>query len=467
MKSKYLFLLLPLVALIPACPVADPGTPKPKFAFGVVQNPVLPTIWGASNFYIDPANVTTTATDSGNLCTSNATPCLTWHHLNDQVWGCQGSPSGCPRFRQSVTIQQDSNHTDNSDPVYFQPTIENQAVVSYVCPLGASQQLATATLNVVTAKNRATPQLLATTFTGFTGTALAANQFMVNATHPSSAWVYTAAGGIMSQPLVRPALPLATAAPAEVDTWANADAITTYAPVQANIVALLPTLVDYNGAQNNGLQVQNCNVYDPAGGGNPLRINGSVRFAETLITRNVQLATIGNSTTSVFANTDFQFSAYGGELSNALRVSVFGGLSRAKLALMNMQIDDDTIIGATTGAAINTQSYMYVDTGVTLSAYPSNGTSVVVSNVTWGPGTYNAVGRINYPSGAGAAATAFKITTLAINGQSKACADIPGAATAFGTCNLSMTAAQADTTLGATTGCLSPGNGGAFCNYGP
>jgi hypothetical protein len=83
-------------------------------------------------------------------------------------------------------------------------------------------------------------------------------------------------------------------------------------------------------------------------------------------------------------------------------------------------------------------------------------------------GTFNAIGKTIYPSGAGAAAAAFKPgVSLQANGLTVACIGNPASATGVTVCNSPVTASNLDGTLGTSipNGCLfNPGGGGAFCN---
>ncbi len=88
--------------------------------------------------------------------------------------------------------------------------------------------------------------------------------------------------------------------------------------------------------------------------------------------------------------------------------------------------------------------------------------------VLWGPGIidFEGVSRFFYNPGAGEAASFFKQTGgMASNGQTLVCSSYPGSTA--GACNLTLSAAELDTKLGATSGCLGAPGGGQVCNYGP
>ena len=86
------FLLFLAVCVVSSC------TPTPtKFgASGGTASPIIPASWTVPCVVYRSGNSSGTASDSNN-CTTSATACLTWHQINDARWGCQGSPSVCPR----------------------------------------------------------------------------------------------------------------------------------------------------------------------------------------------------------------------------------------------------------------------------------------------------------------------------------------------------------------------------------
>ena len=247
-----------------------PTIPAPTPA----STPILQPAWSTAAWFVDPSNATGCASDS-NTGTSatcgggTVGPLLTFQQLNVQRWGCAGNPRACPRLRQTTTITFLSSHTSNADPVILYPSLEAGASLLVVGNLGATQQAATGTLTTVTAKNRATPQLLQSTH-GF-GTSLLSGQLVVNSTHASRAMVY--AGGSpakFTQPLAVTTLPLATAStlPAEVDTWANGDTVTLYNLAAVDLVDLRPIVADYAAGAGGGLYLSQLTTFDPAGVGN-------------------------------------------------------------------------------------------------------------------------------------------------------------------------------------------------------
>ena len=452
--------------------------------------PIIPTSWTIPNWYIDPANSATCAGDtnsgtaatctggcSGSTCPSGIGPLQSFQELNVHRWGCQGNASVCPRLtghNQTYTIEFLSSQTVSTDPVYLQFSQENGAAMVVEGVLGTAQQVCSTTLSAVTAKNRATPQLLKVSFAACAGAA--ANQLVVNSTHSSRAWIYSTAGGgawNMSQPLAPYTVPVYNPTGTEVNTWAATDAVVVYNPVQINLVLYNPILSDFNqGTFANGPDFYQAVAWDPNGAFNDNAEYGAVIFVESQIQRTAAF-TPQASTGIGFANTvnigGLTYSGFN-VLGND-QVTASGGVLNAPggTNLASAYLDQDVIIGpanSKNGMGAILQGTVYIDTGTTVTTYGPwkyTGTSAL-----WGPGNFNAAGRVTYPAGAGAAAAEFLLTgSLEINGQSLSCIVVPSVASPTLTCNTTVTAAHLDSNLGATSGCLSALGGGAFCNYGP
>ena len=137
---------------------ACPAVKRPLMATG--QTPIIPPSWTVPNWYIDPQNTTTCASDSnsGTSATCGGAgigPIVTYQELNVHRWGCQGDPSACPRLSPKHDAQLPQQADERGGLVFFDPSIELGGYAAVVCPLGSAQQIATGTLNVVTLKNRA------------------------------------------------------------------------------------------------------------------------------------------------------------------------------------------------------------------------------------------------------------------------------------------------------------------------
>jgi hypothetical protein len=320
---------------------------------------------------------------------------------------------------------------------------------------------------------------------------------VVNATHPSVAFLLrntTGATWLISQPLTANGPPPYNGGATEVDTWAGEDSVSIYNLVQVNLVQFQPVLT-FTGASStfSSGTLERVNVWDPGGlyAGlvylNTARIGAAVNVVESVAQR--QLLFEGVQSAANF-NTSENSTLLGGVLgcpvsplssstSFSLRCAFLGGtISNAaggfQSQIAGALLDDDVVVGAALrGSSLGTGAIgtLYVDTLSSLWVQgPANLNPFATgsgSNIIYGPGTLNAFGRVTYPSGAGAAAAAFKITTLQINSQTLACKAQPGAGGITTTCNLSLNAALLDTNAGATSGCTFLPAGGSFCNFGP
>ncbi len=180
-----------------ACRAADGQWRCPKLVqrhllAAAGNQPIIPSSWTIPNWYIDPANATTCASDSNSgtsaTCSAGGVgPLKSYQELYVHRWGCLGTPSYCPRFRQNVTLTFLSSHTDNSDPVLGAFSLENGAQVLIQGQLTSAQRVCTGTITVNAAKNRTTGQVLEATLP----CAVTAEDLIVNSTHASRAWTYS------------------------------------------------------------------------------------------------------------------------------------------------------------------------------------------------------------------------------------------------------------------------------------
>lgn len=445
---------------------------------------------------IDPQNVSGCATDnpqsSGGIaqwgtsctCANGNGPLASWYGLNTQRWGCGAANAGCPKLRQNTTITFASSHTNNSDPVYFKPLIENGAFVMLQGALPTASQTGTALS--VTAKNRATPTILKSTFTltaadGGVAPSLAVGELIVNATHPSRNWVYTNGSPAgLTTPLTAEVLPASpTITPAEVTTWANSDAVSIYTPVNVNIAQISPVVTDLNQSTfNNQLIVYNLNFFDP-GAVDPITFDGSgyVQVYESAFSRTaiVNIGSTSSVTGPVFTNCIFNGSVnvtgYGGGAQFA-SPRFIGGAFLSSFQLNGANVDADAIV-AQNNSTIGSGNLgtVYVESAKTLQVSgPVGSASSYNTNtpVEWGAGTVNVTGtgRLGYPAGAGKAVATLTTTGLQINGQTKYLTVLTSSATGIVTGNTTLTAAALDASFGATSGCAL-GFGANICNVGP
>jgi hypothetical protein len=452
---KKLLLLLAILTVWSCTPQA-----RTFGASGGTASPIIPASWTVAAWFIDPANSSGTASDSNN-CTSSATPCLTWHQVNDVRWGCQGSPAACPRFQQSTAIEFMSSQADNTDPVYFYPAAERGSTIQIFGPLGAAQQIATGVLSNVTAKNRATPQLLLAQ-----SGATAIHQLVVNTTHASRAWTYLLSSGSIYK-MTQPEAPITVpgGCGAEVDTWTNGDSVTVYAPVQVNISSTNYIQNDFNGGfNNNQIYLYNISVNDFGASGINSQLTGSIA-SESLVVRGFGVggpfdAVTTSNCNSFFVNAVNAFSTRGGNISFSAG-ALLGVSTLSNVALSGDVISAGTssLSGTIRGGA-SSSTGVYIESAKILSL---TGSVSGVSTIWWGPGTLNVSGsgRLQYTANA---ATNLLVTTLQLNGVSTG-HSINTAANVDTPCGgISLTAANLDTAVSAT--CATTGFGGLAFNPG-
>jgi hypothetical protein len=198
---------------------------KPTLAAGAT--PIIPLTWSIPAWFTDEQNLSTTASD-GNDCITAATACLTFSEISVHRWGTIS-----PKLQTVVIITNLSNWsaTAGVDAVSYQGRTPLTGAILFVGNLGAPQTIVSGVLAGVVAK--ATPNtLLQATLAAPT----AVGQLIHNTTHDSYAFVLTALGGgnfEITQPVVQNAPFFLVGA--EVNTWANGDSYTVFAPPQINL----------------------------------------------------------------------------------------------------------------------------------------------------------------------------------------------------------------------------------------
>lgn len=238
------------------------------------------------NWYIDPQNASGCASDFNNgtsaTCASGSGPLSHYYELVSR-WGTTS-----PTLTSAMTrIFWVSGQSDNSDPIDATPYSNTGAADSGVIFQGlafepvslgsaAAPLLGTCTLTGVTVKNR-----VARTLTTATAACVPdINKLVVNTTHPSAAWSYTALGANtwnFSQPLTFSTDSLIGRD--EVDTWATGDTISVYEPVHLS----MRNLGAYGFID---IAVYHVKVFSPILNGSIGRLNtgpGLVYFAESRI----------------------------------------------------------------------------------------------------------------------------------------------------------------------------------------
>jgi hypothetical protein len=405
-----------------------------------------------------------------------------------------------PRIRQNTTIKAMSSNTSDSDVWYVGPYfLESGASVLLE---GALTTVQTTTITVVAAKNRSTPQLLEVTFAGADAGSLSPGLLVINSTHASRGWLYKLVSGttwLMSQTAsaisISPPELKNCENPQEQDVWTTGDTVTINSTPQINI-ATAGAVVQGESTSTfaNGLVLYNIGVRTPtttnvfAG----ITIGAATEFVESTSNYPVYVATpnagplVGNG----FINSAILggvLPSYGGPLSNTSIVTglqasgtcysagFFGTGNSYNITPNYGQFTNDVIFAQGHGNLIN------VSGGILGTAYLDGSTLTVNGSLNlnssdsfptlgpflWGTGTLGVTsnGHVTYPSGAGEAAATFLETGgITLNGQTKACLGVPTVASPTLTCNITASAANADSNLGATLGCLWVEGGGSLCN---
>ncbi len=435
------------------------------------QTPVLNPYWSVAHWYLDLSNTSGTAADTPSCGQASNSPCLTWHHVNDQLWGCFGSPTACPRLRQSTVIEFISGGT--SEPILFYPSVENDALLSVIGDTTLVKNYV-GSLAIV-AKSRGGPgQLLNATFDA----SAAIKQLAINATHASHAWTYKSLGAnafSITQPQATGALPRTVRA-GEVDTWASGDTVSLNTVPTINLVSFVPTMTTVGaGSVNAKVYLSQFEVTDPDNGGNWVTLNTEVRAFDVLYDKMVKVVggtdpvNVGGSSNSVY------LAGFSQDSATNTAWTVTGGWIGSTAIGAGTSLDADLILNSAFGGlGLNFIGFVYLDTSGQLFATSGN---IQMANINsyggqelWGSGGSPAIAVNNsshfrYPSGAsGAANNMVQTGAININGGTVACIAKPSAASSFATCNTTVSNANLDTNLGATLGCLAVGGGGAVCN---
>lgn len=221
------------------------------------------TVWyQATDIYWDPANSSGLASDANPGLTSGL-PLSTFAEITRRY----GGHSPILPYGQSVTIHQLSGQTAGQDPVYFSPRVSGGGQAILLGTLTANG--ATFSPASVTAKNRATPQLLVlNTVPG----GVVAKNLIHNTTSALTGWAFvdSVAGGnaTMSQPLANSTITTTTANPTltEDNAWANTDTYQAYTLPLCNLKRWRPISSDYSAAtQPNAGYVRFVEIADSSG----------------------------------------------------------------------------------------------------------------------------------------------------------------------------------------------------------
>jgi hypothetical protein len=471
-------------------------------------NFTIPSSWTVANWYIDPANTSGCASDSNNGTSSTCGgagvgPVVTYQQVAS-YWGTYS-----PRLQQQTTITALSGQTAAqalADPWYLSPFAEAPSGDVALIIDGKLTASCIGTMANLTAYSSGTSLAQASV----TGCTLSQTSLVYDRTNPSYAWAYRNTSGAIwsfSTPLYWTAGGLES----EVTTWANGDSVSVFTPGTTtgipliNIALLTPTAgtlgSGYDAPVNLNMLVQNVAIYGPNSTSSNTYVNdvinviGSVGFINDLSFRAFNYANTNAGASAASGGMYYVggFNAYGasgfpyptiyndasvyaidGGIVGTWAGSPYGGI----VNMQGVQVDHNTILNwSYTSDPYLWNSVMcssYIGTGVTLVMGGSSqeqslpAPTYCAQKVIWGPGAidFEGVSRFFYNPGAGEAASLFKNTGgMGVDGQTLVCSSYPGSTA--GACNLTMSATELDTKLGATSGCLGAPGGGQVCNYGP
>jgi hypothetical protein len=352
---------------------------------------------------------------------TRARPLRTWAHL-ETLWG-----TDAPHHRQSTSITFLTSHTDNTDPVIFHPYLENGA---FDVIQGEPRVVATGTLAAVTAKDRATGQLLQADL----GPQAAAGMVLVDTTQNAKASVYAnVAGNVWSltQSLAPVAIPAVSSTfPAEVDTFADGDAFVLYQPVEVNIVDVSSTVVDYNATFNNVLYIYNLSVFDPSGATDDNIYRGAhVWMIEAETERAVYRTSTTNDQYELTINSYNDGGWYDGSGSGEFDAIVGGCITGADQVIGSARtaFDGDVILTPDVLSFPDGVTLGLVNIGTTLTMGGGRSTLIDVAGgygptangqALWGPGGVQMLGDAlwNYKPDYGAAGIMFFMGGITMNG---------------------------------------------------
>jgi hypothetical protein len=369
---------------------------------GYLPGPLQQTAW-----YIDPQNVSGTASDENDGLT-NTTPIKT----KAEIFRRWGYTWAATLDALNVVMTQMSPDTAGDgaghDPGQFAPTFTNGATLTYIANLPAPSF--TGTLLAVTPKNTASAATctpLRSTFTVLTG-AVATNMMLVNATRGNSrAFAQRNTGGGLwqiSQPFA-PQTGTGFYGAAEVDTWANGDAITGYALMAVDLARVGGlTAETQTGLAGPSFIVQQLSFLDPDGSGfdaTDFNCTALLGVQECSFSRSISIQ--GNTgISSMFANcASF---ADGVVVCTALGTIWTGGLLQGFALTFDATfgaVQQNTIVACSSAQFTDASLVTFaLDAGTVLTLFDSTTLSGVIYGVHGSLGIINAQGPVKYPTGA-------------------------------------------------------------------
>jgi hypothetical protein len=465
----------------------------------VTRAPTNPIDWTVPAWFIDPSNSSGVAND-GNSCKTSLAPCLHYYEI-DARWGCTGHPTGCPVLNQNTTITWMSSTSKFNDPVIFRPAIgvvnANDAGATTgptIILQGTTTSGSASTFTLTTAKNRATNARFAGTFSP----AISSSKMLLqNTTHPSLGWIAT--GSQLSQPMTAVTITtggIPTSPGSEVDTWATNDSIT---PITLPSVWITEVNPVPSGLSGEGvISIYRLDISENASAGvqpgdDRMVLGSAVQIHESVIEKQIFSVQASQSFLWNSAPTIDNSSVFGGFVGGQL-APLISGSDNGQFLITAGQIQSQSLAFAGTGNVMFNGVWLdddvYLRSGDTIgftnhnfigtaqfesTAIVYNGILDLVtyhltgSNIIFG-GTGSTridVGRGQFliPSGASGAANAIHTGGAPrIQGGTLACLGLPGAGGITIACNKTISQANIDTDMGATTGCYFVAGSGSICN---
>jgi hypothetical protein len=433
---------------------------KRKALFGAVSGgggSATPAAWSVPLWAIDPQKGVSgaCASDSNNgtsaTCGASGSgigPLLTYAELWRR-WGLQ-----CPQIGQVTQVEFLSPQTTDADPVNLCAFTKSP---SYLEVFSTTPTTCTATLSNVTAKSRATGQLLqAQAGACFTGGDL----MVVNTTHPAVAWTYLLVSG-STYSLTEPAN---NNTYVSVDSWANGDTVQVGSATNVNVRSLATQGSALIPGFGFSMWIHDITLWAPHTGpkdGLGATGNGIIYMDEVAV-QDGEFYAQGAAFTEC-DNCDFENGTeinLPGNIGAESAGTELWGLHRGGISkLGNAAIGADIILGSqgsgthyVSGAHVGS---VYLASGSTLVA--RGGDSEFIGNfggnptgspIAWGSGVVQATGssKFNFPSPA--ASVFINAGGLSFDTTTTGCAFDTSVDPAVWHCNRNLTATLLDTAIG-------------------
>jgi hypothetical protein len=415
----------------------------------------LPQALQQGTWVIDPQNVSGLASDENDGKT------LATALLHKAEWFRRVGYTWSPTTATSMNFVYLSPDTDDKDPGFFAPNLENGAQFMHQ-PNSLPAHSFTGTLLAVTPKSRVAGAsgALESTFTVATG-AVVADMLLVNATRGNSEALAQAnlGGGNwrISQPWAPSADPF-NPTQVTVDTWANGDAITGYVLMNVNLAGLRGQQSLFaNGGVGFGHTVYHLTAWDPIPGGEDLfLLDGAVN--PLILASHVQRTMCLNGQAAQFPgrvalNASLDAAATGkGDNSPLGGAGILGGIIKSG-TFDGVFLENDVIVSGPVFARQCNLGQVFVAPTITLTLDAFTDMTGAGSVVY---GDHASLGNLNARSGtcqySGVATTAF-VCNLFLNGVTTGYSRVTAGGTGTGGAvtwhNLNLTPAALDAAAGA------------------